>query len=46
MVNAEFKPNLRFRDAVNSHIEIVTNADKVLVYAQPIARAVIMGALS
>jgi len=31
------KPDLRFRDAVNNDIEIVTNADKVLVYERPIS---------
>jgi very-short-patch-repair endonuclease len=30
------KPDLRFRDALDNHIEIVTNADKVLVYDRPI----------
>ncbi len=30
------KPDLRFRDAVNNDIEIVTNADSVLVYDRPI----------
>jgi very-short-patch-repair endonuclease len=30
------KPDLRFRDALNNDIEIVGNADKVLVYDQPI----------
>lgn len=30
------KPDLRFRDAVNNDIEIVTNAEKVLVYDRPI----------
>ncbi len=30
------KPDLRFRDALNNDIEIVTNADKVLVYDRPI----------
>ena len=30
------KPDLRFRDAVTNDIEIVTNADKVLVYDRPI----------
>ena len=30
------KPDLRFRDAVNNDIEIVTHADKVLVYENPI----------
>lgn len=31
------KPDLRFRDAVNNDIEIVSNADKVLVYDRPIS---------
>jgi very-short-patch-repair endonuclease len=30
------KPDLRFRDAVSNDIEIVTNADKVLIYDRPI----------
>jgi very-short-patch-repair endonuclease len=30
------KPDIRFRDAVNNDIEIVTNADKVLIYDWPI----------
>ena len=30
------KPDLRFTDALNNDIEIVTNADKVLVYDRPI----------
>ncbi|WP_418648280.1 hypothetical protein ACNQFN_06200 [Thauera butanivorans] len=30
------KPDLRFRDAIDNDIEIVTNADKVLVYDRPI----------
>jgi very-short-patch-repair endonuclease len=30
------KPDLRFRDAVNNDIEIVTHADRVLVYDRPI----------
>lgn len=30
------KPDLRFRDAVSNDVEIVTNADKVLVYDRPI----------
>ena len=30
------KPDLRFRDAVNNDIEIVTNVEKVLVYDRPI----------
>jgi very-short-patch-repair endonuclease len=33
---SQTKPDLRFRDAVNNDIEIVTNADKVLVYERPI----------
>lgn len=31
------KPDLRFRDAVNNDIEIVDNADRVLVYDRPIS---------
>lgn len=30
------KPDLRFRDAINNDIEIVTHADEVLVYDRPI----------
>ena len=30
------KPDLRFRDALDNNIEIVTNADQVLVYDKPI----------
>jgi very-short-patch-repair endonuclease len=30
------KPDLRFRDAVNNDIEVVTHADQVLVYDRPI----------
>ncbi len=30
------KPDLRFRDAINNDIEVVTNADKVLIYDRPI----------
>ena len=30
------KPDLRFRDALDNDVEIVTNADKVLVYDRPI----------
>lgn len=30
------KPDLRFRDAVNNDIEIVSNSDKVLIYDRPI----------
>ncbi len=30
------KPDLRFRDAINNEIEIVSNADKYLVYDRPI----------
>ena len=33
---SSIKPDLRFRDALNNDIEIVTNADKVLVYDRPI----------
>ncbi len=33
------KPDLRFRDALNNDVEIVTNADKVLVYDRPIGSA-------
>jgi hypothetical protein len=32
-----FKPDLRFRDALNNDIEIVSNAEAVLVYDRPIA---------
>ena len=31
------KPDLRFRDAINNDIEIVSNADKVLVYERTIS---------
>lgn len=30
------KPDLRFRDALDNDVEIVTNADKVLIYDRPI----------
>ncbi|WP_082321827.1 hypothetical protein [Variovorax paradoxus] len=33
---SSIKPDLRFRDAMNNDVEIVTNADKVLVYDRPI----------
>ena len=33
------KPDLRFRDALDNDVEIVTNADKVLVYDRPIGNA-------
>jgi very-short-patch-repair endonuclease len=33
---SSMKPDLRFRDALNNDIEIVTNADRVLVYDRPI----------
>ncbi len=33
---SSIKPDMRFKDAVNNDIEIVTNADKVLVYDRPI----------
>lgn len=32
------KPDLRFRDALDNDLEIVTNADKVLVYDRPIGK--------
>ena len=32
---SQVKPDLRFRDAVNNDIEIVTGADKVLIYDHP-----------
>jgi very-short-patch-repair endonuclease len=32
------KPDIRFRDAIDNDIEIVENADKVLVYDRPIGR--------
>jgi hypothetical protein len=35
---SQVKPDLRFRDAVNNDIEVVTNADKVLIYDRPIGR--------
>lgn len=31
------KPDLRFRDAIDNDVEIVTNADLVLIYDRPIA---------
>jgi hypothetical protein len=31
------KPDLRFRDAVNNDIQIVSNSDRVLVYEEPIS---------
>jgi very-short-patch-repair endonuclease len=34
---SQVKPDLRFRDAVNNDVEIVTNADQVLVYDRPIS---------
>jgi hypothetical protein len=33
---SSMKPDLRFRDAINNDVEIVSNADKVLVYDRPI----------
>ena len=33
---SEDKPDIRFRDAIDNTIEIVTNADKVLAYDRPI----------
>jgi len=32
------KPDLRFRDAINNDIEIVSNGDRVLVYDRPVGR--------
>lgn len=38
MIFASFvKPDLVFRDAIDNDIEIVTNADKVLVYERPLS---------
>lgn len=33
---SQIKPDLRFRDAVSNNVEVVTNADKVLIYDPPI----------
>ena len=33
------KPDLRFSDAINNDVEIVTNADRVLIYDRPIGSA-------
>jgi very-short-patch-repair endonuclease len=33
---SQSKPDLRFRDAINNDVEIVTNANKVLIYDRPI----------
>jgi hypothetical protein len=33
---SQVKPDIRFRDAINNDIEIVTNAEKVLVFDRPI----------
>lgn len=33
---SQIKPDIRFADAIHNDIEIVTNADKVLVYDRPI----------
>ena len=35
---SQVKPDLRFLDAINNDIEIVSSADKVLVYDRPIQR--------
>ncbi len=35
---SDVKPDLRFRDALNNDVEIVTNADRVLVYDRPISK--------
>jgi hypothetical protein len=32
------KPDLRFRDAINNDVEVVTHADRVLIYDTPIGR--------
>jgi hypothetical protein len=45
MGNVEFKPDPRCREVVKSRIEIVANADKGLVYEQPISIAVSVDAL-
>jgi AbiJ N-terminal domain 3 len=34
---SQVKPDMRFIDAINNDIEIVTNSDKVLVYDRPIS---------
>ena len=34
---SQVKPDLRFRDAIDNDVEIVTNADKVLIYDRPIS---------
>jgi hypothetical protein len=34
---SQVKPDLRFSDAINNDVEIVTNRDKVLIYDRPIA---------
>jgi hypothetical protein len=43
--NVEFKPELRCREVVRNRIEMVANADKGLVYEQPISVAVSVDAL-
>jgi hypothetical protein len=45
MGDVEFKPELRCREAVKNRIEIGANADKGLVYEQPISMAVSVDAL-
>lgn len=30
------KPDIRFRDAISNHVEIVSNADRVLIYDRPV----------
>jgi hypothetical protein len=35
---SQVKPDLRFRDAIDNDVEIVTNADKVLIYDRPIGK--------
>jgi very-short-patch-repair endonuclease len=39
------KPDIRFRDAIDNDIEIVGNADDVLVYDRPIAAGILWGDL-
>jgi hypothetical protein len=33
---SQIKPDLRFRDAVSNNVEVVTNADEVLIYDRPL----------
>lgn len=34
---SSIKPDLRFRDAINNDVEVVTNQDQVLIYDRPIS---------